>query len=284
MRQSFLVATLLWIGSAGCSMATSLDPPETPPDGRAAAVVVVERTSGPGDTVRADTVVARFVRARQGTLDDQALRIAGAGWDWPAVGTCSSVAQQADVGLRSRALDLLDVGTLTVAETGVVGKNTRLLPRTMFDPTGSVSGVVYSARPTDAFSSVTGLAFSATGGPDLPAGFDVTIKGPREMNDVRAVVNDARSSLDVTWDVAESDENRDLVYIDVLSTSTSSARLITRCTATDAGQWSIPNSSLSGIFEGQVAVHRLHREAFRAKGIERGEVRFDVARVVNFRR
>jgi hypothetical protein len=31
-----------------------------------------------------------------------------------------------------------------------------------------------------------------------------------------------------------------------------------------------------------LAVHRLHREAFSARGVDPGEVRFDFARVVSF--
>jgi hypothetical protein len=33
---------------------------------------------------------------------------------------------------------------------------------------------------------------------------------------------------------------------------------------------------------GTIAVHRLHHEAFRAHGVDPGEVRFDFARVVSF--
>jgi hypothetical protein len=57
-----------------------------------------------------------------------------------------------------------------------------------------------------------------------------------------------------------------------------------RCAATDAGHLVIPSQFLAGIDEGQLAVHRLHKESFKAKGIEPGEVRFDVAKVVTFRR
>ena len=73
----------------------------------------------------------------------------------------------------------------------------------------------------------------------------------------------------------------DLVYVDVLSPA---PRVVMRCTSIDAGRILVPQGSIAGIEEGQVAVHRLHKESFKAKGIEPGEVRFDVAKIVTFRR
>ena len=68
--------------------------------------------------------------------------------------------------LLPRSVELLDVGVLTLgdrdADKSTSAKNTVLLPRTMFDPTGGVSGVFYSARSMEAFIRMTAArAFSA---------------------------------------------------------------------------------------------------------------------------
>jgi hypothetical protein len=290
MRSHFLLTGALSVGSLasmGCSISATPDAPDAAEatSSTATAVVVVERTTGPGDAVRADAVIARFVRVHQGTVDDQALRIAGAAWDLPALGTCSASHEQTQATLQPRSVDLLDVGVLTLGERDVPGtaKSTVLLPRTMFDPTGGVSGVFYSARSTEAFTPASRLQLHTSGGPDLPEGFVVNVASPREVADVR-VSTDPASGLDVVWDATESDDARDLVYVDVLASAKTGARLIARCTTLDVGHLVVPAASLGPIEEGQLSVHRLHRESFRTKGIEPGEIRFDVARVVTFRR
>ena len=286
MRSHFLLTGALSIGSLasmGCSLTATPDAPDAAEatSSTATAMVVVERTTGPGDAVRADAVIARFVRVHQGTVDDQALRIAGAAWDLPAVGTCSST-QPTQTALQPRSVDLLDVGVLTLGDRDTPGsaKTTVLLPRTMFDPTGGVSGVFYSARSSEAFTPSSRLQLHTSGGPDLPEGFLVNVASPREVADVR-VATGASSSLEVAWEATEADDARDLVYVDVIAPS---ARLVARCTTFDVGHLVVPGATLGALEEGQLSVHRLHRESFRTKGIEPGEIRFDVARVVTFRR
>lgn len=288
MRSYLLLTGALSIGSLasasmGCSISATPDGPDAAEStaSTATAVVVVERTTGPGDAVRADAVIARFIRVHQGTVDDQALRIAGAAWDLPAVGTCTTGEAKAHASLQPRSVDLLDVGVLTLGDRDVPAsaKNTVLLPRTMFDPTDGVSGVIYSARSTEAFTPSSRLQLRTSGGPDLPEGFLVNVASPREVSDVR--VTSAAAALDIAWDVTDTDDSRDLVYVDVMSPS---ARLVARCTTADQGHLTVPAASLGALEEGQLSVHRLHRESFRTKGIEPGEIRFDVARVVTFHR
>ena len=284
-----VLASIASIASMGCSISATPDGPDAAEStaSTATAVVVVERTTGPGDTVRADAVIARFVRVHQGTVDDQALRIAGAAWDLPTVGTCSTGAPQVRAALQPRSVDLLDVGVLTLGDREVGGdskteaKNTVLLPRTMFDPTDGVSGVIYSARSSESFTPSSRLQLRTTGGPDLPEGFLVNVTSPREVADVRVGPASVSGALDIAWNVTDADDARDPVYVDVVSPS---ARLVARCTAVDQRHIVIPSASLGGLEEGQLSVHRLHRESFRSKGIEPGEIRFDVARVVTFRR
>jgi hypothetical protein len=297
----FMRSTLLLTGAlASLTAIGCVAPPDERPDAEATsttatAVVVVERTTGPGDTVRGDAVIARFVRVRQGVVDDQALRIAGAAWDLPAIGTCSTdgVSDGAQPALQPRTVDLLDVGVLTVdgsrdgdatRASGSNAKSTTLLPRSMPDPTGSVSGVFYSARSAEAFAPASRLQLHTSGGPDMAEGFRVDVPSPRDVTDVRVSASasgspSASSGLDVSW---ETDAvASDVVYVDVLG---SSSRLVARCAALDVGQLTVPASAIGSLEDGQLAVHRLHRESFRAKGIEPGEVRFDIARVIAFHR
>ena len=276
-----LTGALASLTAIGC-----VAPPEDRPDAEAAtttatAIVVVERTTGPGDAVRGDAVIARFVRVRQGSVDEQALRIAGAAWDLPAAGACVAAAQDtAQPALQPRSVDLLDVGVLTTSTLDGsynAAKSTVLLPRSMPDPTGVVSGVFYSARSAEAFTPTARLQLHTSGGPDMPEGFRVDVASPHDVGDVR--VTSAPSGLDIGWDGDTA--SSDLVYVDVIGQS---SRLVARCSALDVGQLSIPAASLGAIDEGTVSVHRLHRESFRAKGIEPGEIRFDLARVVAFHR
>ena len=242
----------------------------------ATAIVAVERTSGPGDAVRGDAVIARFVRVKQGSVDDPALRMAGVAEDIPVPGVCSAPSETTPV-IQGLSVELLDVGPV-VLTSDVSKGSTVLLPRSMPDPAGVVSGVIYSSRSSDVFSSGSRVSLRSNGGTDLVDGFSVSVTAPRDVTDVH--VTSVPSGLDVSWD-AEGADPHDLVYVDVLSPA---PRVVMRCTSIDAGRILVPQGSIAGIEEGQVAVHRLHKESFKAKGIEPGEVRFDVAKIVTFRR
>lgn len=251
----------------------------------ATAIVVVERTSGPGDAARGDAVVARFVRVRQGTVDDPALRIAGVGTDIPTPGSCFVPPDDAPVIQHGRSVELLDVGQV-VLSTENATKSTVLVPRSMPDPAGVVSGMFYSMHSADAFAAGSRLSLRSSGGADLLDGFSISVTAPREVTDV--AVGSTSGGLDVSWESSdlEASDPRvrsipDLVYVDVLSPATHVAM---RCTGANAGHLLVPQSTIAGIEEGLLAVHRLHKESFRAKGIEPGEVRFDVAKIVPFRR
>jgi hypothetical protein len=278
-------AAIASLAAIGCSVATPDAPDAEAAVSTATAIVVVERTTGPTDVAaRADAVIARFVRVRQGAVDEQALRIAGAAWELPAVGTCSAT-QQPQAALQPRSVDLLDVGVLTLGDRDTAlatPKSTVLLPRTMPDPTGVVSGVFYSARAAEAYAPASRLQLHTSGGPDLPEGFLINVASPRDVADVRVLgLADRERALEISWEAAEADDARDLVYVDVLGAS---SRLVARCTTLDVGHLVIPGASVAGVDDGQVVVHRLHRESFRSKGIDPGEIRFDTARVVTFRR
>jgi hypothetical protein len=290
----FMRVPLLLLGAVtgsslvACAVPTPEPGPETA-SSSATAIIVVERTVGPGDAIRGDAVIARFVRVTQGAVDDPALRIAGVAEDIPLPGTCLAPTDSAPA-IQGRAVELLDVGQVTLSSQSLDSagpssvsnvKSTVLMPRSMPDPAGVVSGVFYSSRSADVFAPSSRVSLRSSGGADLIDGFSVSVTAPRDVTDVH--VNSLALGLDVSWDVTDADAH-DLVYVDVLSPA---PRVITRCAAGDTGRLVVPQAAITGVRngdEGQVAVHRLHREGFRAKGIEPGEVRFDVARVVAFHR
>jgi hypothetical protein len=258
----------------GCGLPSQPDGPDAETTSTSAtALVVVERTAGPGDAIHGDALVARFVRVRQGAVDDPALRLAGGALDVPTLGACVSAAEP-QVATAGRSVELVDVGN--VSFEGAQGK-TLLFPRAMPDPSGAVSGLFYSARAMEAFTPGARVQLRVTGSADLPDGFLVNVTSPRDVGDVHAF--SSQFGLELAWD-ADSADTRDLVYVDVTAAQT----LVARCATTDLGRFVVPQATIAGIDEGEVAVHRVHREPFRARGIDSGEVRFDLARVVAFRR
>ncbi|MFO0739221.1 MAG: hypothetical protein U0270_25205 [Labilithrix sp.] len=268
MRLSLALVGILAAPSL-VACASGVDAPAPDTTSPATAVVEVERSTGPGDSTRNDAVAARVVRVKQGSVDESALSLAGVGAEVPAAGTCIVPSESAVVG---RSVELLDVGQVSM--TSESGKSLVLGPRLMPDPAGVVSGYFYSARSADAFVPGSKVALRSSGSPDLPDGFSISANAPRELVDLH--VTPTADGLDLTWDATDSDAH-DLVYADVLSPS---PRVALRCVANDAGHLLIPST----IDEGQLSVHRLHKESFRAKGIEPGEIRFDVSKVLTFRR
>lgn len=270
----FVLSALSMANLVGCGDPT----PEVnadPTSSTATAVVVVERTSGPGmGDNRGDTVNARFVRVRQGAVDEAALRIAGIAEDVPVAGSCSAPIETSP-SIQGRSVELLDVGQVVLSDSAA--KSMVLLPRSMPNPAGVVSGVFYSARAADAFSAGSPVTLRSLGGPDLVEGFAVSSLAPREVSDVR--VASTAGGLEVSWDPGDADLH-DLFYVDVLSPG---ARVVVRCSGVDPTRVVVPSSAFVGVDDAQLAVHRLHKESFRAKGIEPGEVRFDVAKIVSVR-
>ncbi len=260
------------VGAPGSETNPTPDPTTGTTSSAATAIISVERTSGPGDSTRGDAVVARFIRVKQGNVDESALRIAGVATDLPYPGMCFTPSEITLPSMQAGRVELLDVGQVSLTQAS--DHNVVMLPRAMPDPAGVVSGFLYSTRSNDAFASGARITVKSSGGADLLDGFSVSTATPREITDVRVVP--VATGLDVSWDGIEADSS-DLVYIDVLSPA---PRVLTRCTAIDAGHFVLPTS----LEDGQVAVHRVHKESFKAKGIEPGEVRFDVAKVVTFRR
>ena len=116
----------------------------------------------------------------------------------------------------------------------------------------------------------------------------MNLASPHELDDVH--VASSAAGLDIGWDATDADA-RDLVYADVHTSpqdsslaAARSSKFVARCSGSDTGRLAIPATVLGTVEEGTVTVHRVHREAFKARGIDPGEVRFDLARVIGFRR
>jgi hypothetical protein len=297
------------VGAAGAASASEGSEPSS------AAVVLIERTAPSSEGARAEHVeiVARFLRMRSGPVDDDALRMVGANVDFPAVGECSTV-NKASNGREpesgsARAVELVDMGTVAIEANGVaVSLPARRLP----DILDLVSGVVYSTRVTDPETLPSDATYVLRASGPVSTGADtdfqalaVSAAAPLALgeNDTLAVGGqDVKSSggialstdtpVDVSWGAGNPE---DLVYVDVtqspgapLAPAASTPRTV-RCVFADVGHATLPVAALTpiaavpdgdGPFQGILAIHRLHRESFQARGIDTGEIRFDFARVV----
>jgi len=265
---------------AGCttSVLPSGEAADAEVSSTATGIVVVEGSSA--NEGAHTEAVARFVRARGGAVDDDALRMVGATVDFPALGACGSL--PAARASASRPLALLDVGGVTLFAGDAVAT---LQPRQLPDVADLVSGVVYSAR-SEVLPSKSAYLLRIDGAPEADVTpFVVSASSPGEPSDVRFGGDDGRSGavsiatgapVDLTWEAGSAD---DLVYVDVAATSASPA---TRCLFVDGGHAVLAASAFGPLEDGTIAVHRLHRESFRAHGVDPGEVRFDFARVVSF--
>ena len=154
-------------------------------------------------------------------------------------------------------------------EALTTGQRTPLASRQVPDVVDLVSGTMYSARVDDtSVPSASDVAVLVSGSADVPAFSGAC--APRRPKLPPAVRVNGRldaSNLDVTsWGPGEGDA----VYVDVGTL---------RCTFTDDGHAIIPSSA-----DGDVTVHRVVRERLSIPGLDGGELRFDFARVVSFRR
>jgi hypothetical protein len=240
------------------------------------AVVVIERAFDTSEGSRAEGS-ARFVRVTAPGSVESALRAIGAALELPAPGVCASLAALSGRGERSEstpAIELVDVGPVSLEVGGV---STHLLPRQLPDITDLVSGIVY-ARAADPALLPTEADYiiHVAGGRDLPA-FQVNARAPEDPGAVRISGETTQgsvtlngSTLDLSW---TPDSTNDLLYVDARPDAV-------RCVFDNTGHAAISTALLGSA--GTVVVHRLHREALRAPGIDSGEVRFDFARAVSY--
>ena len=247
--RSALLAPAALLALAGCSVG-SADVDTEPTAQSTAAIVVVERTAGPGDLARSE-VIARFVRTSRGGVDEQALRIAGAR-AVPAVGVCASLDE---MDAAPRPVELADVGSVTVESAGA---RVALVPRQVPDPVGMISGVIYSA-PISADQALTRTDVRVSGGELDGVTADTTARG-----------------LELGWDAG--DDARDVVFVDV----SARGRVGVRCAFADGGRGVVPAAWVTANDVGTLTLHRVRRAPFQARGLDAAELRFDFARTIPF--
>jgi hypothetical protein len=286
MRLGLLAALVLAAPVTGCTGAVS--DPAAPGDAEpstTSAVVIVDRTLDPTRGLRAEAS-ARFVRVSAPSSTRDALRAIGASVDLPAVGTCVSLAALAGSAAPGTAatapwVELVDVGAVSLE---VSGRETHLVPRQLPDVTDVVTGIVY-ARAADAtlFPSASRYVVRVSGGPEgVP--FEVSASAPADPADVHIAGEDptgltipAGTPIEVGWTPGASDDS---LYVDVQPAAV-------RCTL-DSGQHTteaparatVPASLVDEA--GTLVVHRMHRQALIARGLEDGELRFDFSRSVPY--
>jgi hypothetical protein len=306
---SFLFTASMCALGVGCSApvgaATSPGTAEASPEAVSAsssAVVLIERTVSSGESARAEAV-ARFLRMRSGAVDDDALRMVGAAIDFPTVGACAPLSaakapEDSAARVEPRAVELVDVGFVSVEVNGV---GLSLPPRRLPDIVDLVSGVVYSTRasdpealPSDATYVVRasghfGLGGDSDLGPFVASAIAPVALGETEAllvggQDVKAPGGVALTSdapVELAW---RGGNPEDVVYVDVTALPQTAATSIptrgVRCMFSDAGRAVLSPAAFADGDTGTLSIHRLHREAFQARGIDTGEIRFDFARVV----
>lgn len=236
------------------------------------ALVSIERTADPNGS-RAEAS-ARFLRV-QGTSPDQALEAIGAALELPAAGACAAISPRVSaVPAQLPRVELMDVGGVAIEASGV---ETRLSPRQLPDVTDVVSGVVY-ARATDPALLPDGTRYyvRVAGAPELEA-FTVGAMAAGSPDEVRVsgegpdgAVAASGANIELSWPNGD-----DIVYVDVQPVGV-------RCSLGDTGRGSVSTLLLDET--GSLVVHRLRRESIRVRGVDSGEIRFDFARTIAYRR
>jgi len=271
------------------------------------AVVLVERTLDPTEGSRAEAS-ARFVRVA-GSSTTGALQTIGASLDLPPPGSCASVSSLVagvvlSDGAERALIELADVGSVSIDTGDAPGA--RLAPRQLPDVTDVVSGVVYArAADLSLFPASVPYLVHVSGGPDLDP-IDTSATAPADPIDVHVVGEDGRGGaelasggpIELDWPVGGLSSS-DTLYVDVRPSGGSGVRCVLAPdgdVAGDAGDSqaaeqrhaALPAASLfdeHGAFtEGTLVIHRVHRESFRARGLDSGEVRFDFARSLAYKR
>jgi hypothetical protein len=285
-----VLATAMALPALGCTGAVAETAAGDAETARTtSAVVIVERTVDATGAPRVETS-ARFARVPAGTSARDALRTIGAAIELPAAGTCASLAALAGGAAGAGAppvIELVDVGAVSL-ETG--GRETHLVPRQLPDVTDVVSGVVYARAADPAlFPSSARYLLRVSGSPDVEP-FEVTATAPADPSDMHVAGEDAAgvsvpaaSPIDVAWTPSPAD---DALYIEVQPAGF-------RCTFEDAAaQGGMPAAEGSHATvpaslvaeSGTLVLHRVHREALSARGLEGGEIRFDFSRAVAYAR
>jgi hypothetical protein len=265
----------------GCTQQVSASGEATDAEAGASmtAVIGIERTSAGGEPATSETV-ARFVRMHGPASSDEALRAVGAMVEFPQLGGCIAFGTPQS----APAAQLVDVGAVSLEANGL---DTRLIARQLPDVGDVVTGVGYgrTAAP-GAFPARTRYVLHVSGSPEFDlAPFEVAAAAPADL-ELTIAGQEARGTVVLTqgeplllaWNAGAPD---DMVYVDLAPRQATATTPTMRCAFADTGGATIASSLLPGP-DGTLRIHRLHREAFAAHGIDAGEMRFDFAQIAGF--
>jgi hypothetical protein len=276
------MAAILALAASACSgnVVSSLDASATTTQ----ALLSVERTVAASDapvSVRAHAS-AYFLRLQAGADHTLAARLVGATDVLPAMGQCQPAPMLTDQGMPLASLgpvDLVDVGevSLEASETRAT-----LAARAFPDVVDLISGVVYTTRDlmADPLPGAGAYRFRISGSPAVPPmALEARAPGPVEHLYVGGYalrgepLSLPREDLAITW---QPPAGADLVYVELASTEDGPLERV-RCTFPNEGRAVIGVGSLPKANAQSIAVHLLHRQEVTAPGLDRGEIRFDLA-------
>ena len=166
----------------------------------------------------------------------------------------------------------------------VSGRETHLVPRQLPDVTDVVSGVVYARAAEPAlFPAASRYVVHVSGGPEVDP-FDVSATAPADPADVHIAGEDP-TGLAVRGGHARRGRRGRRTRATTLlrRRAARGGALHARQRATlDAAsaRATLPASLVDEA--GTLVVHRMHREALVARGLEGGELRFDFSRSVAY--
>jgi hypothetical protein len=248
------------------------------------ALLSVERTVTATDapnSVRSHAS-AYFLRLQAGADRTMAARLVGAAEVLPAMGQCQPVQMLGDQGMPLASLDPVDL--VDVGEVAIEASQTRatLAARAFPDVVDLVSGVVYTTRDLmgDPLPGEGSYTFRVSGSYALPP---MTLEGhsPGPVDHLYvggyALRADPialpREDLAITW---QPPAGGDLVYVELASTEDGPLERV-RCTFVNDGHAVIGAAVLPKATSQSISVHLIHREDVGAPGLDRGEIRFDLA-------
>ena len=248
------------------------------------AAISIDTTSYADDVAPShSTAVARFIRGNFG-IDQATLQMLGASIDLPPNGSCSGTSSH-ETTSSGHSVELVDVGAITL---DVAGRSATLAPRNVPDMNDLVWGVVYSSRVDGENAPVSGSISLRVAGSkdigalsidvaDMSAPTDVVFDDATFLSGGDLIALHGNSDVRVTW--TTSAPSHDVIYFEVAN---GTETLV--CAYDDSGSALLPASMFAAAPDGKgtLAIHRLHREAVAARGIDNGEARFDFARVYDF--
>jgi len=248
------------------------------------ALLSVERTATTTDvpTSARAHASAYFLRLQSGADRMLAARLVGATDVLPVAGQCETTAVLADRGIPLASIgpvDLVDVGEVAVEASQI---RATLAARAFPDVVDLVSGVVYTTRDfmADPLPGQGAYTFRVSGSAALPAmALSGQAPGPLEHLYVGgyALRSDPivlpREDLAITW---QPPTGADLVYVELASSEDGPLERV-RCTFPNEGRAIIEGAVIPKAVAQTIAIHVIHREDVAAPGLDRGEIRFDLA-------